>query len=64
MKECMAIEKDCYKYQVITSTNHSMDSIPGFIFSSGLNYQIEHHLFPTINHCHYPSIQPIVKRVC
>ena len=27
----------------------------------GLNYQIEHHLFPGMNHCHYPTIAPIVR---
>ncbi|GAB3916887.1 fatty acid desaturase family protein [Larkinella terrae] len=27
----------------------------------GLNYQIEHHLFPSISHVHYPAIAPIVR---
>jgi linoleoyl-CoA desaturase len=27
----------------------------------GLNYQIEHHLFPTISHVHYRNIAPIVQ---
>ncbi|GAB3316061.1 acyl-CoA desaturase [Larkinella ripae] len=27
----------------------------------GLNYQIEHHLFPSISHIHYPAIAPIVQ---
>lgn len=27
----------------------------------GLNYQVEHHLFPTISHVHYPKISGIVK---
>ena len=30
----------------------------------GLNYQIEHHLFPEINHCNYPGISKIVKATC
>ena len=29
--------------------------------NGGLNYQIEHHLFPRMNHCHYPTIAPIVR---
>ena len=29
----------------------------------GLNYQIEHHLFPGICHVHYEKISHIVKRV-
>lgn len=28
----------------------------------GLNYQIEHHLFPTICHIHYQALSPIVER--
>lgn len=28
----------------------------------GLNFQIEHHLFPNICHIHYPLIAPIVER--
>ena len=30
-------------------------------FVGGLNYQIEHHLFPTICHIHYKKMSPIVK---
>lgn len=32
--------------------------------SGGLNHQIEHHLFPSIAHCHYPDIAPVVQEVC
>jgi linoleoyl-CoA desaturase len=28
----------------------------------GLNYQIEHHLFPRVSHTHYPQIAEIVRR--
>jgi linoleoyl-CoA desaturase len=30
-------------------------------YIGGLDYQIEHHLFPSISHIHYHSISPIVK---
>ena len=30
--------------------------------SGGLNMQIEHHLFPTVCHCHLRAIKPIVVR--
>jgi len=30
----------------------------------GLNYQIEHHLFPKISHIHYPAIRKIIKQSC
>jgi len=33
-------------------------------YLGGLNYQIEHHLFPKISHVHYPRIAPIVQAAC
>lgn len=30
----------------------------------GLNFQVEHHLFPRISHIHYPAINKIVKQAC
>jgi len=33
-------------------------------FHGGLNYQIEHHLFPRISHVHYYKIKPIVQEWC
>lgn len=30
----------------------------------GLNFQIEHHLFPNISHIHYPAISKIIKQAC
>ncbi|KAG5176570.1 delta-4 desaturase [Tribonema minus] len=32
--------------------------------NGGLNYQIEHHLFPRVHHSHYPRIAPAVQRFC
>ena len=31
-------------------------------FSGGLNFQVEHHLFPNISHIHYKKISEIVKK--
>jgi linoleoyl-CoA desaturase len=33
-------------------------------YVGGLNFQIEHHLFPKISHIHYPAISKIVRRTC
>ena len=33
-------------------------------FSGGLNYQVVHHLFPGVCHCHYPQLAPIVMKTC
>ena len=32
--------------------------------NGGLNYQIEHHLFPRVSHVHYPTIAPVVREYC
>lgn len=26
--------------------------------------QIEHHLFPSVNHCHLHKLQPVVRELC
>jgi linoleoyl-CoA desaturase len=30
----------------------------------GLNFQIEHHLFPTLSHVNYPAIAGVVEQTC
>jgi fatty acid desaturase len=36
----------------------------GRFLCSGLEYQIEHHLFPSISHVHYPQVSIAVQRFC
>jgi fatty acid desaturase len=31
---------------------------------SGLQYQVEHHLFPALTHVNYPKVAPMVKELC
>lgn len=50
--------------QVETSNNFCPDSVLWYYLSNGLNLQIEHHLFPGINHCHLWRISPVVKATC
>jgi len=52
------------KHQVVTAMDFGNDSLFCRYFSGGLNYQIEHHLFPFVNHCHLPSLAPRVKELC
>jgi fatty acid desaturase len=51
-------------HQIVTSHSFSMESQLVFWFTGGLNLQIEHHMFPTVNHCHLRAISPIVRRCC
>jgi len=36
----------------------------GRFLCSGLEYQVEHHLFPNISHVHYPEVSVAVKQFC
>ena len=48
--------------QVLTTCNYAPNSTFISWFIGGLNYQIEHHLFPGVCHIHYADISKIVKR--
>ena len=50
--------------QVETSNNFANSSLLSYILSNGLNFQIEHHLFPGLNHCHLHHIAPVVRQTC
>jgi linoleoyl-CoA desaturase len=62
--EKLSIEDSWAAHQVRTTANFAMDSKAVSWFVGGLNFQIEHHLFPRISHVHYPALSPIVERVC
>ena len=47
---------------VVARQVHTPFLILGAWVLGGLNYQIEHHLFPRVAHTHYPRIAEIVKR--
>ena len=60
----MTIEDAWAIHQVKTTSNFAMNSKLVSWFVGGLNFQIEHHLFPKVSHVHYPAISKIVQRVC
>ena len=49
-------------HQLLTTINFGNTSRWFTWYVGGLNFQIEHHLFPNICHVHYRSIADIVKR--
>lgn len=51
-------------HQVRTSVDFARGSTLLSWYLGGLNFQIEHHLFPQICHTHYPALAPIVEEVC
>jgi linoleoyl-CoA desaturase len=54
------IENNWAVHQLYTTTDFSPKSRIFSWFIGGLNYQIEHHLFPNICHVHYKKISEIV----
>jgi linoleoyl-CoA desaturase len=51
-------------HQLATTANFSNRSKVVTWLTGGLNFQIEHHLFPRINHVHYPQVGRIVRQIC
>lgn len=58
------IEGGWAKHQLKTTANFASDNKILSWFLGGLNYQVEHHLFPWMCHVHYKAIRPIVKDTC
>jgi len=63
-KENNKIDSDWNVHQLATTANFATKNKVLSWFAGGLNYQVEHHLFPRISHVHYPKINKIVKDVC
>jgi linoleoyl-CoA desaturase len=49
-------------HQMQTTANFSRDNRLLNWYVGGLNFQIEHHLFPNICHVHYRTLSPIVQQ--
>lgn len=51
-------------HQLKTTANFATRNKVISWFVGGLNFQIEHHLFPKISHVHYPQISKIIRKAC
>jgi linoleoyl-CoA desaturase len=58
------IENEWAIHQVETTANFATKNKLISWLVGGLNFQIEHHLFPKISHVHYPAISKIIKKTC
>ncbi len=58
------LQYDWATHQVKTTANFATGHPVITFFTGGLNYQIEHHLFPHISHVHYPKLSEIVRATC
>jgi linoleoyl-CoA desaturase len=51
-------------HQVGTTVDFCRDNQFVTWLLGGLNYQIEHHLFPHVCHAHYPALSALVRETC
>lgn len=58
------IKEEWAIHQVKTTANFATKSKIVSWFLGGLNFQVEHHLFPRISHVHYPALNPILIQTC
>ncbi|MGE0442841.1 MAG: fatty acid desaturase [Gemmatimonadales bacterium] len=50
-------------HEMLTTANFARGNRLLTWYVGGLNYQVEHHLFPKVCSAHYPALGPIVERV-
>lgn len=55
------VAEDFAAHQVQTTVDFAQDHGLLTWFLGGLNYQVEHHLFPKVCHLHYPALSRIVR---
>lgn len=58
------LEDEWAIHQIKTTANFATHNKVVSWLVGGLNFQIEHHLFPKISHIHYPAISKIIKQAC
>jgi linoleoyl-CoA desaturase len=58
------LEDEWAIHQIKTTANFATNSKIVSWLVGGLNFQIEHHLFPKISHVHYPKISKIIRQAC
>jgi linoleoyl-CoA desaturase len=51
-------------HQLKTTANFATKNKLISFLVGGLNFQVEHHLFPKISHVHYPAISKIIRQTC
>lgn len=57
-----SMENNWAVHQLCTTVDFARDNKLLSYYVGGLNFQVEHHLFPKICHIHYPQLAPIVQQ--
>lgn len=63
-KPMNSLEDEWAVHQLKTTANFAVNNKLISWYVGGLNFQVEHHLFPRISHIHYPAINKIIKQAC
>ncbi|MVN75409.1 acyl-CoA desaturase [Hymenobacter sp. HMF4947] len=58
------LEDEWAIHQLRTTANFATDNRVISWLVGGLNFQVEHHLFPKISHVHYPVLSKIIRQTC
>ena len=56
------IEREWAVHELRTTSDFARNNLFLEYYVGGLNFQIEHHLFPNISHIHYRRIAPVVEK--
>lgn len=51
------------EHQVLTTLDYSTQNKWVNFWMGGFNHHVAHHLFPSICHCHYPALTPILSQI-
>jgi len=62
--ESAQVEDEWMIHQLNSTANFATGSKVLTWLLGGLNFQVEHHLFPKISHVHYPAINAIIQETC
>lgn len=58
------VQEEWMVHQIQSTANFATQSKVLTWILGGLNFQVEHHLFPKISHAHYPELNRIVQQTC
>ena len=58
------MEAEWARHQVTTTVDFARRNRLLSWYLGGLNFQVEHHLFPRVCHVHYPALSRIVEETC
>ncbi|CAN5381616.1 acyl-CoA desaturase [soil metagenome] len=63
-EETQKMDETWVIHQFATTADFSTRSKVMLWLTGGLNFQLEHHLFPKISHIHYPALHKVIQDLC